>query len=61
MHFLTEMVVIQGVLLTVLVLVSICWAFCCKKKCFGVNYFILVNSYHFTWLACKMPSNQNLI
>lgn len=30
-----EMVVIQGVLLTVLVLVSVCWAFCCKKKCFG--------------------------
>lgn len=29
-----EMVVIQGVLLTILVLMSVCWAFCCKKKCF---------------------------
>jgi len=29
-----ELVVIQGVLLTILVLVSLSWAFCCKKKCF---------------------------
>jgi len=30
-----ELVVIQGVLLTILVLVSVSWAFCCKKKCFN--------------------------
>lgn len=29
-----EMVLIQGVLLTILVLISFCWAFCFKKKCF---------------------------
>jgi len=30
-----ELVVIQGVLLTILVLISVSWAFCCKKKCFN--------------------------
>jgi len=30
-----ELVVIQGVLLTLLVLISVSWAFCCKKKCFS--------------------------
>jgi len=30
-----ELVVIQGVLLTILVLISISWAFCCKKRCFN--------------------------
>jgi len=30
-----ELVVVQGVLLTILVLISISWAFCCKRRCFG--------------------------
>jgi len=30
-----ELVVIQGVLLTMLVLISLSWAFCCKKRCFS--------------------------
>jgi len=29
-----ELVVVQGVLLTLLVLISVSWAFCCKKRCF---------------------------
>ncbi|XP_040563415.1 uncharacterized protein [Lepeophtheirus salmonis] len=32
-----EMIVLQGVLLTVLVLISVLWAFCCKKRCFAVE------------------------
>merc|ERR1719341_2663180 len=30
-----ELVVVQGVLLTILVLISVSWAFCCKKRCFN--------------------------
>jgi len=30
-----ELVVIQGVILTLLVLVSICWALCCRRRCFS--------------------------
>jgi len=30
-----ELVVVQGVLLTMLVLISLSWAFCCKKRCFS--------------------------
>jgi len=28
-----ELVIVQGVLLTILVLISLSWAFCCKSKC----------------------------
>jgi len=30
-----ELVVVQGVILTVLVLISVCWAVCCRNKCFS--------------------------
>lgn len=29
-----ELVVVQGVLLTLLVMISVSWAFCCKRRCF---------------------------
>jgi len=30
-----ELVVVQGVILTVLILISVMWAVCCRKKCFA--------------------------
>jgi len=30
-----ELVVVQGVILTLLVLVAVCWALCCRKRCFS--------------------------
>jgi len=30
-----ELVVVQGVILTVLLLIALMWAFCCRKKCFS--------------------------
>ena len=30
-----ELVVVQGVILTVLVLISVMWAVCCRKRCFS--------------------------
>jgi len=32
-----ELVVVQGVLLTLLVVISVSWAFCCKKRCFSTS------------------------
>jgi len=32
-----ELVVVQGVLLTLLVVISISWAFCCKRRCFSTS------------------------
>ena len=37
-HFLySELVVLQAVLLTLLIFISLLWAFCCKKKCLSVS------------------------
>lgn len=32
-----ELVVVQGVILTILILISVLWAVCCRKKCFSTD------------------------
>lgn len=30
-----ELVVVQGIILTILILISVMWAFCCRKRCYS--------------------------
>ena len=59
--FFPELVIIQSILLALLVVLSVVWAFCCKKRCVGVsskNNFFFRNSLEFIIDICMYISRK---